>query len=97
MPADGSPKCFGFVKAYDRRPKRRLFEVLRAQGMQMNQQGSLPPVLSTVAAGGGQCMTIQGWRAGADQRGAAQEATAVGTLEQGLGCVFSVAGWAKTP
>jgi len=32
------PKCFGFVQTYDRKPKRRLFEVLRSQGMQMNQQ-----------------------------------------------------------
>src|SRR5438128_1693267 len=38
MPADGPPKCFGFVQAYDCKPKRRLFEVLRSQGMQPNQQ-----------------------------------------------------------
>ena len=38
MPTDGPAKCFGFVQTYDTRPKRRLFEVLRAQGMQMNQQ-----------------------------------------------------------
>jgi hypothetical protein len=37
MPADGPPRCFGFVQTYDRKPKRRLFEVLRSQGMQMNQ------------------------------------------------------------
>src|SRR6266702_2072360 len=37
MPAEGSPKCFGFVQTYDLKPKRRLFEVLRSQGMQMNQ------------------------------------------------------------
>jgi len=33
-----SGKCFAFVQTYDEKPKRRLFEVLRAQGMQMNQQ-----------------------------------------------------------
>jgi len=33
-----SPKCFGFVQTYDRKPKRRLFEVLKSQGMAMNQQ-----------------------------------------------------------
>ena len=38
MPAAGPPKCFGFVQTYPRKPKRRLFEVLRSQGMQPNQQ-----------------------------------------------------------
>jgi hypothetical protein len=38
VPAEGPPKCFGFVQTYDPKPKRRLFEVLRSQGMQMNQQ-----------------------------------------------------------
>jgi hypothetical protein len=38
MPAEGSAKCFGFVQTYDLKPKRRLFGVLRSQGMQMNQQ-----------------------------------------------------------
>jgi hypothetical protein len=33
-----SSKCFGFVQTYDTKPKRRLFEVLQSQGMQMNQQ-----------------------------------------------------------
>jgi len=38
MPTDGPAKCFGFVQTYDRKPKRRLFEVLPSQGMQPNQQ-----------------------------------------------------------
>jgi len=38
MPAEGPGKCFGFVQTYDRNSKRRLFEVLRSQGMQPNQQ-----------------------------------------------------------
>jgi len=38
MPADGPAKSFGFVQTYDRKPKRRLFEVLKSQGMQPNQQ-----------------------------------------------------------
>jgi hypothetical protein len=38
MPAEGAAKCFGFVQGYDPKPKRRLFEVLTSQGMQMNQQ-----------------------------------------------------------
>ncbi len=37
MTEDGS-KCFGFVHRYNSKPKRRLFEVLKSQGMQMNQQ-----------------------------------------------------------
>ena len=31
-------KRFGFVYGHDDRPKRRLFEMLQSQGMQMNQQ-----------------------------------------------------------
>jgi hypothetical protein len=38
MPAEGEAKCFGFVQTFDTKPKRRLFELLKAQGMQMNQQ-----------------------------------------------------------
>jgi hypothetical protein len=38
LPTDGPAKCFGFVQTYDTKPKRRLFEVLKSQGMQMNQQ-----------------------------------------------------------
>ncbi len=37
-PAEGASKCFGFVHRYDTKPKRRVFEVLQSQGMQMNQQ-----------------------------------------------------------
>ena len=38
MPTVGPAKCFGFVQTYDHKPKRRLFEVLKSQGMQPNQQ-----------------------------------------------------------
>jgi len=38
MPEEGENKCFGFVQTYDEKPKRRLYEVLKSQGMQMNQQ-----------------------------------------------------------
>src|SRR5216110_2012186 len=35
----GKPtKRFGFVNTYDTKPKRRVYEVLKSQGMQMNQQ-----------------------------------------------------------
>ncbi|MFQ5874497.1 MAG: hypothetical protein ACE5JL_11950 [Dehalococcoidia bacterium] len=38
VPEDGSPKCFGLVQGYDQKSKRRLFELLLSQGMQMNQE-----------------------------------------------------------
>ncbi|MGH3610324.1 MAG: ISKra4 family transposase [Pseudonocardiaceae bacterium] len=38
MPSEGRASCFGYVQTYDTKPKRRLFEVLKAQGMQENQQ-----------------------------------------------------------
>jgi hypothetical protein len=38
LPDEGASKCFGFVHTYDTRPKRRLFEVLKSQGMQANPQ-----------------------------------------------------------
>ena len=38
MPAEGEAKCFGFVQTSDTKPKRRLFELLKAQGMAANQQ-----------------------------------------------------------
>ena len=38
MPAEGEAKCLAFVQTYDEKPKRRLFELLKAQGMTMNQQ-----------------------------------------------------------
>ncbi len=38
MTTEGSSKCFGFVNCHDEKPKRRLFELLKSQGMQMNQQ-----------------------------------------------------------
>jgi hypothetical protein len=31
-------KCFGLVNRYDEKPKQRLFEVLKSQDMQMNQE-----------------------------------------------------------
>jgi hypothetical protein len=33
-----SSKCFGFVRTFDTKPKRRLYELLKSQGMQLNQQ-----------------------------------------------------------
>ena len=35
--AEGVKKSFGFVNGYDQKPKRRLFEVLKSQGLQVNQ------------------------------------------------------------
>jgi hypothetical protein len=33
-----SSKCFALVQSFDKKPKRRLFELLQAQGVQANQQ-----------------------------------------------------------
>jgi hypothetical protein len=38
VPAEGRASCFGYVQTYDTKPKRRLFEVLKAHGMTANQQ-----------------------------------------------------------
>ncbi|ANV85828.1 hypothetical protein AWQ21_14955 (plasmid) [Picosynechococcus sp. PCC 7003] len=38
IPEQGASKSFGFVQTYDTKSKRRLFELLKSQGMQMNQQ-----------------------------------------------------------
>jgi hypothetical protein len=37
VPTEGAAKCFGFVTSCDTKPKRRLAELLKAQGLQMNQ------------------------------------------------------------
>ena len=37
MPEDGSPRYLGFVHGFDRKPKRRLVDTLKSQGMQANQ------------------------------------------------------------
>ena len=37
MQEDKPSKRFGFVVDYDKKPKRRLYEVLKSQGLQMNQ------------------------------------------------------------
>jgi len=37
VPTDGDAKSFGFVTSYDTNPKRRLAELLKTQGLQMNQ------------------------------------------------------------
>ena len=31
-------KCFGYVQTYDRKPRQRLFELMKSQGLQDNQQ-----------------------------------------------------------
>jgi hypothetical protein len=36
--AEKSKKCFGFVQTFDEKPRRRLFELLKSQGMAMNQK-----------------------------------------------------------
>jgi hypothetical protein len=38
MPEEGAAKCFAYVQTYDTKPKRRLFELMKSQGLQGNQQ-----------------------------------------------------------
>ena len=38
MTAEGESKCFGLVNSYHTKPKRRVCEALKSQGMPMNQQ-----------------------------------------------------------
>jgi hypothetical protein len=38
MPEEGTAKCFAYVQTYDTKPKRRLFELMKSQGLQANQQ-----------------------------------------------------------
>ena len=38
VPEDRDDRYFGFVQNHDTKPKRRLFEVLQGQGLQMNQE-----------------------------------------------------------
>jgi hypothetical protein len=38
MPEEGAAKCFAYVQTYDTKPKRRLFELMKSQGLQANQQ-----------------------------------------------------------
>jgi hypothetical protein len=35
------PKCFGFVPTYDQKPRRRLWELMKSQGMQENGSGTV--------------------------------------------------------
>lgn len=37
MLMEGDARCFGLVNGYDVKPRRRLFETLKSQGLQMNQ------------------------------------------------------------
>jgi hypothetical protein len=52
VPTQGRATRFGYVQTYDTKPKRRLFEVLKAQGMQDNQQAPSSP---TVGKTSGTC------------------------------------------
>ena len=38
VPEQGAAKCFAYVQTYDPKPKRRLFELMKSQGLQANQQ-----------------------------------------------------------
>ena len=38
MAEEGAAKCFAYVQTYDTKPKRPLFELMKSQGLQANQQ-----------------------------------------------------------
>lgn len=42
VPCDGAPTCFGCAHGYDDKLKRRSFEVLKPQGIQINPQITFP-------------------------------------------------------
>jgi len=50
VPADGAAKCFGFVTSYDTKPKRRLAELLKAQGLQNCRPSRSSPTAATTCA-----------------------------------------------
>lgn len=35
---DQLSKCFGFVQGYDKKAKHHVFELLKSQGLQLNQE-----------------------------------------------------------
>jgi hypothetical protein len=47
MPTDDAAKCFGFVTDYDTKPKRRLAELLKAQGLQNCRRSHFSPMVAT--------------------------------------------------
>jgi hypothetical protein len=50
IPAAGRPACFGYVQTYDTKPKRRLFEVLKAQGMAATSRSPSSPTAAKTSA-----------------------------------------------
>ena len=50
IPADDVAKCFGFVTDYDTKPKRRLAELLKAQGLQNCKPSRSFPMVATMCA-----------------------------------------------
>ncbi len=50
VPTDGAAKCFGFVTGYDTKPKRRLAEVLKAQGLQNCRRSRFSRTAATMYA-----------------------------------------------
>jgi hypothetical protein len=50
VPTDGAAKCFGFVTSYDTKPKRRLAELLKAQGLQNCRRSHFSPTAAITYA-----------------------------------------------
>jgi len=39
---EGTAKCFAYAQIYDTKPERRLFELMKSQRLQANQQVTFP-------------------------------------------------------
>jgi len=50
IPTDAAAKCFGFVTDYDTKSKRRLAELLKAQGLQNCRPSRSSPTAATTCA-----------------------------------------------
>ena len=50
IPTDTAAKCFGFVTDYDTKGKRRLAELLKAQGLQNCKRSHFSPMAATMCA-----------------------------------------------
>jgi len=50
IPTDGTAKCFGLVTSYDTKPRRRLFETLKGQGLQNCRPSPSSPMAARMCA-----------------------------------------------
>lgn len=65
LPEDRHPRYLGLVHGYDRKPKRRLFELLKEQGLQANQD------VTFLTDGGEEIRALSQWVAPSSDRAGA--------------------------